>query len=134
MFRVTGIVKSQCFWLNETFILAIVDSEDKVVAGILRDNGKFYILPTNEGYNKSISLIKSFLYVLCDKENKILETIDIDGLHIFYSGIKAFGIISLPSFSLLINASAPTILSVFISNFGCKKILNSPNFVEITKL
>lgn len=75
---------------NETFILAIVDSEDKVVAGILRDNGKLYILPTNEGYNKSISLIKSFLYVLCDKENKILETVDIDGLHIFYSGIKAF--------------------------------------------
>lgn len=75
---------------NETFTLAIVDSEDKVVAGILRDNGKLYILPTNEGYNKSISLIKSFLYVLCDKENKILETVDIDGLHIFYSGIKAF--------------------------------------------
>jgi hypothetical protein len=61
---------------NEEFIMAVVDSEDRVLYGIYRDTGKPYY-PQNDMYH--ISQSEEFLWVILDAANHPLLGIQQDG-------------------------------------------------------
>lgn len=61
---------------NEEFIMAVVDSKDKVLYGIYRDSGKPYY-PQNDMYH--ISQSEEFLWVILDAANHPLLGIQQDG-------------------------------------------------------
>lgn len=61
---------------NEEFIMAVVDSEDRILYGIYRDTGKPYY-PQNEMYH--ISQSEEFLWVILDAANHPLLGIQQDG-------------------------------------------------------
>ena len=61
---------------NEEFIMAVVDSKDKVLYGIYRDSGKPYY-PQNDMYH--ISQSEEFLWVILDAANHPLLGIKQDG-------------------------------------------------------
>ena len=61
---------------NEEFIIAVVDSEDRVLYGIYRDTGKPYY-PQNDMYH--ISQSEEFLWVILDAANHPLLGIQQDG-------------------------------------------------------
>lgn len=61
---------------NEEFIIAIVDSEDRVLFGIYRDSGNPYF-PQNDMYH--ISQSEEFLWVILDAANHPLLGIQQDG-------------------------------------------------------
>ena len=61
---------------NEEFIMAVIDSEDRVLYGIYRDTGKPYY-PLNEMYH--ISHSEEFLWVILDAANHPLLGIQQDG-------------------------------------------------------
>lgn len=61
---------------NEEFIMAVVDSEDRVLYGIYRDTGKPYY-PQNDMYH--ISQSEEFLWIILDAANHPLLGIQQDG-------------------------------------------------------
>ena len=61
---------------NEEFIMAVVDSEDRVLFGIYKATGKPYY-PLNDMYH--VSHIEEFLWVILDAENHPLLGIKEDG-------------------------------------------------------
>lgn len=61
---------------NEEFIMAVVDSEDKILFGIYRDSGKPYF-PLNEMYH--VEQNEEFLALWLDADDKILLGIRRDG-------------------------------------------------------
>ena len=68
----------ECFRVieNEEFIMAVVDSKDKVLYGIYRDSGKPHF-PQNDMYH--ISQSEEFLWVILDVANHPLLGIQQDG-------------------------------------------------------
>lgn len=68
----------ECFMVieNEEFIMAVVDSENRVLYGIYRDTGKPYH-PQNDMYH--ISQSEEFLWVILDAANHPLLGIKVDG-------------------------------------------------------
>lgn len=68
----------ECFRVieNEEFIMAVVDSDDRVLFGIYRDTGKPYY-PQNDMYH--ISQSEEFLWVILDAANHPLLGIQQDG-------------------------------------------------------
>lgn len=67
---------------NEEFILAVVDSEDRLVFGINRDSGKPYF-PLNEMYHVEESL--EYLAIETDAGDKVLSATYPDGSHYAYN-------------------------------------------------
>ena len=61
---------------NEEFIMAVVDSEDRVLFGIYRDSGKLYF-PLNEMYH--VEQNEEFFAVWLDADNHVLFGIRRDG-------------------------------------------------------
>lgn len=67
---------------NEEFIMAVVDSEDKLLFGIYRDSGKPY-LPLNEMYH--VEKNEEYLAVETDANDNILSATNPDGSHYAYN-------------------------------------------------
>lgn len=67
---------------NEEFIMAVVDSEDRLVFGIYRDSGKPYF-PLNEMYHVEESL--EYLAIETDADDKVLSATYPDGSHYAYN-------------------------------------------------
>ena len=67
---------------NEEFIMAVVDSEDRLLFGIYRDSGKPYF-PLNEMYHVEESL--EYLAIETDADDKVLSATYLDGSHYVYN-------------------------------------------------
>ena len=67
---------------NEEFIMAVVDSEDRLLFGIYRDSGKPYF-PLNEMYHVEES--PEYLAIETDADDKVLSATYPDGSHYAYN-------------------------------------------------
>lgn len=68
---------------NEEFIMAVVDSEDRILAGIKYDGEPYF--PNHEMY--SVITNEEWLYAIIDAENKVLGGFRADDGHMIVGGI-----------------------------------------------